>query len=107
MARTADFIEPDQRDLPCPVLRSKRFRFAADPNQNYNLRCSIPLQGRIAIVTDVGMGCGGRFGDALTSGVDADGEVVWSWRSDAGAKLAELSADDGGNQAWSPGRARN
>jgi hypothetical protein len=41
-----------------------------------------------------------------TSGVCADGEVVWSWRSDAGAKVAELSAGDGGNQAWSPGRAR-
>ena len=25
---------------------------------------------------------------ARTSGVCADGEVVWSWRSDAGAKLA-------------------
>jgi len=36
----------------------------------------------------------------------ADGEVVWSWRSDAGAKVAESSASDGGNQAWSPRRAR-
>ena len=35
------------------------------------------------------MGCDGRFGDALTSGADADGEVVWFWRPDAGAKLAE------------------
>jgi hypothetical protein len=25
-----------------------------------------------------------------TSGVCADGEVVWSWRSDAGAKLVEM-----------------
>jgi hypothetical protein len=31
-----------------------------------------------------------------TSGVGADGEVVWSWRSDAGAKLAKtLSASHG------------
>ena len=42
-----------------------------------------------------------------TTGARADGEVVWSWRSDAGAKVAELSANDGGNQAWSPGRARS
>jgi hypothetical protein len=26
----------------------------------------------------LGAGCGGRFGGALTNGVDADGEVVWS-----------------------------
>jgi hypothetical protein len=44
-----------------------------------------------------------------TSGVVADGEVVWSWRSDAGAKVAKMLrclAGDGGNQAWSPRRAR-
>jgi hypothetical protein len=41
-----------------------------------------------------------------TSGACADGEVVWSWRSDAGAKSVEPSTDDGGNQAWSPGRSR-
>jgi hypothetical protein len=44
-----------------------------------------------------------------TNVADADGEVVWFWRSDAGAKLAKTLtrlADDGGNQAWSSGRAR-
>ena len=53
--------------------------------------------------------------DALASGMffmpdenaRAYGEVVWSWRRDAGAKLAELSADDGGKRANSPGRARS
>jgi hypothetical protein len=34
-----------------------------------------------------------------TNGSIADGEVVWSWRPDAGAKLAERSADDGGKKA--------
>jgi hypothetical protein len=46
---------------------------------------------------------------ARTNDAMADGEVVWFWRSDAGAKFArrfERLADDGGNQAWSPGRAR-
>jgi len=67
-------------------------------------------EGRLAIVTDVGNGM--RWTHiaerihCATSGVCADGEVVWFWRSDAGAKVAESSANDGGNQAWSPGRAR-
>src|SRR3979411_1273648 len=43
----------------------------------------------------------------LTNRADADGEVVWSGRLDAGVKLAEtISADDGDKQARSPGRAR-
>jgi hypothetical protein len=33
----------------------------------------------------------------------ADGEVVWSWRSNAGVKGAESSANDGGNQAMVTG----
>ena len=37
-----------------------------------------------------------------TTGTDADGQAVWSWRPDAGAKLAMMlphHADDGGKQA--------
>ena len=30
-------------------------------------------------------------GSTLTNGADADGEVVWSWRLDAGVKLAEAT----------------
>ena len=44
-----------------------------------------------------------------TNGVCADGEVVWSWRSDAGAKVVKTLSrltGDGGTQAWSPRRAR-
>ena len=37
----------------------------------------------------------------------ADGEIVPSWRPDAGAKVVERSANDGGKRARSPGRARN
>ena len=37
----------------------------------------------------------------------ADGEIVWSWRRDAGVKLAgDDLAGDGGKKARSPGRAR-
>src|ERR1700688_844067 len=48
------FVEPDQSDLPCPVPFAKIFRFAPDPNHFYNSRRPVPLQGRIAIVTDAG-----------------------------------------------------
>ena len=54
--------------------------------------------------------------DALASGMffmpdenaRAYGEVVWSWRRDAGAKFlrSEILRGDGGKQARSPGRAR-
>jgi len=41
----------------------------------------------------------------------ADGQVVWSWRAHAGAKLATMRkshhAGDGGKQAGSPRRARS
>src|SRR6266516_2288834 len=42
----------------------------------------------------------------LTNCADADGEVVWFWRPDAGVKSVRRSAGDGVKQAWSPGRAR-
>jgi hypothetical protein len=42
------------------------------------LRHPVPLEGRIAIVTDVGAGCGGR-GRRFDECADlADGEAVWS-----------------------------
>ena len=50
--------------------------------------------------------------DALASGVffapdenaEAYGEVVWSWRRDAGAKLrGNILRSDGGKKARSPG----
>jgi hypothetical protein len=42
-----------------------------------------------------------------TSIIGADGEVVWSWRPDAGAKRARDDlARDGGKKARSPGRSR-
>src|SRR5882757_8250851 len=80
-------------------------------NQNDALAHPAPeKEGRLAIVTDVGSGMrwthiAGR-NCCATSDACADGEVVWSWRSDAGAKSAVRSADDGGNQAWSPRRSR-
>jgi hypothetical protein len=37
----------------------------------------------------------------------ADGEIVWSWRPDAGAKFVGIrTTNDGGKKARSPGRSR-
>ena len=53
-------------------------------------RPSCPTEGRFAIVTDAGQ-------DAvdveapITNGAEADGEVVWSRRPDAGVKFAECN----------------
>jgi hypothetical protein len=41
-----------------------------------------------------------------TSDVIADGEVAWSRRPDAGAKLRMMMRSDGGKRARSPGRSR-
>ena len=82
------------------------------PNQKYfafhfwkselQLRRLIPEEGRWPSSPSVGMGCGGRGQRQAFFAPDetlfAYGEVVWSWRRDAGAKLAELSADDGDNK---------
>jgi len=56
-----------------------------------------PIEGRFAIVTDVGFGMRWtrqrrRAPVARTNDEAADGEVVWSWRPDAGVKLVMMSA---------------
>jgi hypothetical protein len=48
-----------------------------------------PLEGRFAIVTDVGGGMRWTQALLLTRALAADGKVVWSWRLDAGVKSAE------------------
>jgi hypothetical protein len=59
-ARRTRFVEAIQSDLPCPALPSKTFPFPASPNQTYIRRRPVPIRGALAIVTNVGMGCGGR-----------------------------------------------
>src|SRR5205823_803722 len=79
----------------CQAPKSKRIKNISlhnSGNQNYNSRHPGPQEGRFAIVTMRGLECGGRFGVRrfLTPDENAKayGEVVWSWRRDAGAKLA-------------------
>ena len=43
-----------------------------------------------------------------TNDAGADGEIVWSWRPKAGAKLATMlahRADDGDNNVWLTGES--
>jgi len=79
------------------------------PSGKSNLRLALSRLDKrgVRVVTNVGAGCDGRGWCRKTSGAGADGEVVWSWRPDAGVKLAEFSAGDGGKKARSPGRARS
>jgi hypothetical protein len=85
--------QPDgQITESCPAPPRKIFRFSPDPNQIYINRHPSHTEGRFAIVTDVGCGmrwtrqCQAR--KCWTKDADAYGEVVWSWRPDAGVKFS-------------------
>ena len=80
----------------CQAPKAKIFSLYISVNQNYSYAVPCPYEGRLAIVTDtLGMGCGGRFGVRRVFTPDetpkAYGEVVWSWRRDAGVKLLRAS----------------
>ena len=63
--------------MPCPVLPAKIFLFWLEPNHPH-IRCyPVPLEGRIAIVTNAGRGAVDVEGP-ITNGAEADGEDVWS-----------------------------
>jgi hypothetical protein len=59
-ARNGDFLQPFQGDLPRPVPVAKIICFAPTPNHPYNVGHPVPSRGALAIVTNVGTGCGGR-----------------------------------------------
>ena len=63
--------------MVCPAPLQKIFPFARDPNHFYIPRRPVPLEGRLAIVTDAGRDAA-DVGGALTNAPAADGEVVWS-----------------------------
>jgi hypothetical protein len=60
----------------CPAPFAKKFRFAADPNQQYIAHRPVPQRGVRTSRTRDGMRWTRQRG--LTNGADADGEVVWS-----------------------------
>ena len=92
----------------------RKFLFPKIRTCAYLRAVPLPREGRFAIVTSVGSGMRWTRLFRQTSETCADGEVVWSWRPKAGVKFAvwrrrpcrARSAGDGGNKAWSPGRAR-
>ena len=60
---------------PAPI--AKIFLFPSEANHLFICRCLVPLEGRLAIVTDAGRDAV----DAdvpITNGAEADGEAVWS-----------------------------
>jgi hypothetical protein len=59
-ARLCCFLQQLQADLRRPASVAKIIRFAATPNHPYNARHPVPRRGALAIVTNVGAGCGGR-----------------------------------------------
>jgi hypothetical protein len=85
--------------LICPTGKSlnllssplcKNILLRRTPKSNLYRSPSRPTEGRLAIVTDAGRDA--VDADApITNGTEADGEVVWSWRPDAGVKPVELS----------------
>jgi hypothetical protein len=95
------------RELPVAPIRRKSMLLPVAPNQWHVAPSRAPQEGRFAIVTDVGRGMRWTRWPRQTSDVDADGEVVWSWRPLAGVKSA---SDDPQmtvtKTSWTPGRAR-
>ncbi len=115
-------------------VQPQREKYFAFPETRSGVGCAhlIPARGAVAIVTNAGwdaVDAGGNARRTLPARLRqtsrrtgtgsaarcwrrhlAYGEVVWSWRPDAGVKLAcdaAHHADDGGKKARSPGRARN
>ena len=84
---------PHQRNLPVVPICRGLLQLISPPNQWFPWLVSFPIEGRLAIVTDVGSGMRwthiAERNDCATNGGCADGEVVWSWRSDAGAKVVK------------------
>jgi hypothetical protein len=73
----SDFVEPVQRDLPCPVLRSKIFRLRRRANQKYKPRRLIPHEGRWPSSRTLGWDAV----DAAASGAQAGRRAVLRERS--------------------------
>jgi hypothetical protein len=135
-ACSAKFLEPDQCDLPCPVLLAKIFPFASDPNHFYIPHRLVPQRGGSRVVTNAGrdavdaraqgvqwqsqgeMNLVSDLAARETIGALADGKAVWSWHPLLVSSSRRLSQPD---RVWqnpnprttvtrrirSPGRARN
>jgi hypothetical protein len=105
--RAARFVETIQADLGRPVLSVKIFPFPSEPNHLHIFRHLVPHRGAARDRHERGAGCGGREAAPKTRAHPCGrrSRVVLTprrWRQVGGRD----SADDGGNKARSPGRAR-
>ena len=72
----------------CPAAAKKILRLTRRANQRYHSARLTRYEGRCAR-HERAVGCGGRGSCSRRTQPIADGEVVWSWRPDAGAKFCE------------------
>jgi hypothetical protein len=80
MERSGRLMTPGGQITDTPVQRrpQKYFRFFLTQITCISLAIPAHTEGRFAIVTDVGTGCGGREERIDERAYLADGEVVWS-----------------------------
>ena len=84
------------RKLPVVPICRRSSGLPKLPNQAHIAPVPRPREGRFAIVTSVGRGTRWTLAARATSAAEADGEIVWSWRPWAGAKVAgDDPANDG------------
>ena len=74
--------------MGCPVPHAKIYRFSFRKIRIISNAVSRPPEGRIAIATTRGARDAMDAAFSTANGSAAYGEVVWSWRRDAGAKSA-------------------
>jgi hypothetical protein len=105
-ARKNEFRELIQSGLGCQSATRKYFSFRKSEIV-YSCRCPASARGAYASSRTWG-GMRWTLWRRKTSGAIADGEIVWSWRPDAGAKFSRkrFRESDGGKRARSPGRSR-
>jgi hypothetical protein len=93
-----DFLPQLQADLPCPASAAKIFRFVTDPNHPYNSCHPVLRRGALAIVTNVGTGCGGR-GSVGASSVSRAGFRERARRADE-RRLNAFARSLAGGTGW-------
>jgi hypothetical protein len=103
------------------LQRAKTVRGIADSRAKSSLRrranqwflfarLALDQEGRCASSRTWSAGCDGRVCVARRAAASADGEIVWSWRLDAGVNpvtMLRIVTWDGGNKARSAAASRS
>jgi hypothetical protein len=108
VAPEIELYEQSQSDW---VIQSgtQKIPLYSSEKQKYKRRHLVPARGAYRHRHDtLGAGCDGRS-VSKANGSAAYGQVVWSWRRDAGEKLLRSKSlrGDGDNKPAPPGRARS